>query len=123
MKQLLFLQTILVFFSQLAFSQDFCENQYSVPSELFRGRYEEPDMRLGHPYTMFNKNSPNWSLEFALENIRVKIKNGINPFKQISQFEDGEYARIYIIMQQLMSQLNVQKIINVVTLHGLKTMH
>ena len=95
MKQLLFLQTILVFFSHLAFSQDFCENQYSVPSELFRGRYEEPDMRLGHPYTMFNKNSPNWSLEFALENIRVKIKNGINPFKQISQFEDGEYARIY----------------------------
>jgi hypothetical protein len=49
MKQLLFLQTILVFFSHLAFSQDFCENQYSVPSELFRGRYEEPDMRKGHP--------------------------------------------------------------------------
>ena len=94
MKQLLFLQTILVFFSHLAFSQE-CENEKSVPSELFRGRYEEPDMRLGHPYTMFNKNSPNWSLEFALENIRVKIKNGINPFKLISQFEDGEYARIY----------------------------
>jgi len=95
MKQLLFLQTILVFFSQLAFSQDFCENQYSVPSELFRGRYEEPDMRLGHPYTMFNKNSPNWSLEYALQGIKTKIKSGITINGRISLDEKGEYAEIY----------------------------
>lgn len=50
MKQLYTIFLILVLSSSLALSQNSCNYKFSVPDELTRGRYQEPDMREGHPY-------------------------------------------------------------------------
>lgn len=91
MKQVYAVILILFLSTSFAYSQNSCNYKFSVPDELARGRYQEPDMREGHPYTLFNKNTPGWTLEGALEEVRVKIISGINSNNQV----EGEYALLY----------------------------
>jgi hypothetical protein len=73
MKQLLLSVLLLLLISPSVYSQDDCDYKFSVPDELYRGRYNPEGMVYGHPYTMFNKRKANWSLESDLKVIRNSI--------------------------------------------------
>jgi hypothetical protein len=49
MKQVYAVILILFLSNSFAYSQNSCNYKFSVPDELARGRYQEPDMRKGHP--------------------------------------------------------------------------
>lgn len=63
---------LLILVNTYAYSQD-CKNELKVPKELTWNRYHEFGEVDRHPFTMFNKDEPNWSLENEINKIRSRI--------------------------------------------------
>lgn len=92
MKNILIFLLVILYYSS-AFAQNNCQNKPShIPDEMYRGRYQEADMRYGNPYTMFNKNRVGWTLATEILNIRNKLNLGRKDNN--GEFVD-EYSIIY----------------------------
>jgi hypothetical protein len=93
MKQLLTL-LLLIGVINIVTSQS-CDNEFSVPNELNRGRYQPEGFNYGNPYTMFNKRKPDWNLAVELFKIRSLIISQVDKNNKKAFGYASLYLKIY----------------------------
>jgi hypothetical protein len=86
------------------FSQCEADGWFGIPDELYRNRYQVPDMTYGNPYTIFDRRQPGG--KYINLNIEIqKIRDRIIADKSTSNSPDS--GKVYSAYQALYNNANV----------------